>query len=54
MGKPRLNPHRARVRAANGEAELAAGERLAQEQAIKAQSRSSSPANRPKPTSPTP
>jgi hypothetical protein len=38
MGKPRLNPHRARVRAANGEAELAAGERLAQEQAIKARS----------------
>lgn len=38
MGKPRLNPHRARVRAASGEAELAAEERLAQEQAIKARS----------------
>jgi len=38
LGKPRLNPHRARVRAANGEAELAVGERLAQEQAIKARS----------------
>lgn len=38
MGKPRLEPHRARVRAANGEAELAAEERLAQERAIKARS----------------
>ena len=38
MGKPRLNPHRARVRAASGEAELAAEERLAQERAIKARS----------------
>ncbi|UPZ27708.1 hypothetical protein MUK60_07650 [Streptomyces sp. LRE541] len=38
MGKPRLNPHRARVRAADGEAELAAEERLAQERAIKARS----------------
>ncbi|MEU6768565.1 hypothetical protein ABZ916_39405 [Streptomyces sp. NPDC046853] len=38
MGKPRLSPHRARVRAASGEAELAAQERLAQEQAIKARS----------------
>lgn len=38
MGKPRLNPHRARVRAANGDAELAAAERLEQERAIKARS----------------
>lgn len=38
LGKPRLNPHRARVRAANGEAELAASERFAQERAIKARS----------------
>jgi hypothetical protein len=38
MGKPRLNPHRARVRAANGEAEIAAEERFAQERAIKARS----------------
>lgn len=38
MGKPRLNPHRARVRAASGEAEVAAAERLAQERAVKARS----------------
>ncbi|MGW7087592.1 zinc finger domain-containing protein [Streptomyces sp. NPDC054871] len=38
MGKSRLSPHRARARAADGEAELAAEERLAQEQAIKARS----------------
>ncbi|MCX4232086.1 zinc finger domain-containing protein [Streptomyces ortus] len=38
MGKPRLNPHRARVRAADGEAELSVEERLAQEKAIKARS----------------
>ena len=38
LGKPRLKPHSARVRAASGEAELAAEERLAQERAIKARS----------------
>lgn len=38
MGKPRLSPHRARVRAAAGDAELAAEERLEQERAIKARS----------------
>ncbi|MEU6990310.1 hypothetical protein ABZ953_06565 [Streptomyces sp. NPDC046465] len=38
MGKPRLSPHHARVRAASGEAELTAAERLEQERAIKARS----------------
>lgn len=38
MGKSRLSPHHARVRAANGETELAAAERLEQERAIKARS----------------
>ncbi|MFE9736160.1 hypothetical protein ACFYO9_37540 [Streptomyces sp. NPDC005863] len=38
MGKPRLTPHRARVRAASGESELSAGDRAAQEKAIKARS----------------
>lgn len=38
LGKPRLSPHSARLRAANGEAELAAEERIAQERAIKARS----------------
>jgi hypothetical protein len=36
MGKPRLNPHSARLRAANGERELTAEQLAAQEQAIKA------------------
>ncbi|MGW2223867.1 zinc finger domain-containing protein [Streptomyces formicae] len=38
MGKPRSKPHSTRLRAAAGEAELAAEERLAQERAIKARS----------------
>ncbi|WP_309049052.1 hypothetical protein [Streptomyces sp.] len=38
MGKPRQKPHSARLRAAAGEAELAAEERREQERAIKARS----------------
>jgi hypothetical protein len=38
MGKPRLNPHTARLRAANGESELTAAQLASQEQAIKARS----------------
>jgi hypothetical protein len=35
LGKPRLNPHSARLRAANGEGELTAEERAAEEQRIR-------------------
>lgn len=35
LGKPRLKPHSARIRAANGETEAAAEERAAQEQRIR-------------------
>jgi hypothetical protein len=35
LGKPRLNPHSARLRAANGESELSAEERAAEEQRIR-------------------
>lgn len=38
LGKPRLKPHSARVRAASGEAELTAVQLATQEQAIKARS----------------
>lgn len=38
MGKPRLNPHRARLRAVSGERELPAEQLAAQEQAIKTRS----------------
>ncbi|MEU5900631.1 zinc finger domain-containing protein [Streptomyces venezuelae] len=38
MGKPRATPHSARLRASKGESELAAEERLARENAIKARS----------------
>ncbi|MFD6553759.1 hypothetical protein [Streptomyces sp. NPDC058398] len=38
MGKPRLKPHTARLRAASGESELTAAQLAAQEQAIKARS----------------
>jgi hypothetical protein len=38
MGKPRLKPHTARLRAANGESELTAAQLASQEQAIKARS----------------
>jgi hypothetical protein len=38
MGKPRLKPHTARLRAASGESELTAAQLASQEQAIKARS----------------
>jgi hypothetical protein len=38
MGKPRLNPHSARLRAASGESELTVAQLASQEQAIKARS----------------
>lgn len=38
MGKPRLKPHTARLRAVSGESELTAAQLAAQEQAIKARS----------------
>jgi hypothetical protein len=38
MGKPRLKPHTARLRAANGESELTAAQLASQERAIKARS----------------